>query len=308
MATELKGIKVGSESASYNANGNREYEAVYMVDTSAGTIPATNVLACHGLPRLRTRYLYDYTAICTSIDPQRRPNSQTLWDVRVRWEVTSSQKKEKPDSDKPPWEQRPDPSWDEVPLDIVTPVDLKGKKFVDTAGIPFDPPPTIPQSNQMLTILRNEIGFSPTDARFYGNTVNDGDWFGFPKGSVKLLMPTATGIWEAGQLYWQVVYRLEIMCGWVWSDTTNKYLQLLWEPYAVPNIGAFHIPDGGGEATRNLDGSGDPMTEPQHLDGDGHLLGPDDPTYWLWFSRFRLTDFSKYFDWLGKPASYSNPK
>ncbi|KKK92668.1 hypothetical protein LCGC14_2700630 [marine sediment metagenome] len=301
MSTELKGIKVGSETASENLDGDREYEATYIVVASDGSVPLTEVREAAGLPEVNQRYLNDYTAICTSVDAQRRPKSQTICDVHCRWE-TKPLKDQKPDSDKPPWEQPPEPSWDEVPVDIVTPVDLEGHIFRDEAGTPIDPPPVVPQSNQVLTILRNEIGFSPQDARFYGNTINGDGWFGFPKYAVKLLMPTATGIWEDDQLYWQVVYRLEIMCGWAWVDEEQR--QLLWEPYLTPHLGPMHIPDDGGDAVRNTDGFGDPIMIPQKLDQDGHLLPKDVPTHWLQWYLYRQTNFSEYFDWLGSERAY----
>jgi hypothetical protein len=303
MPAELIRIKVGSESASENADGDLEYEATYIVVLSDGSVPVNDATQAAGVPEIGQRYLNDYTAICTSVDAQRRRNSQTICDVRCRWE-TKPLKDQKPDSDKPPWEQPPEPSWDAVPLEINSPVDLKGQSFEDTAGTPYDPPPIIPQDNQMLTILRNEIGFSPHDARCYGNTINDQGWFGFPKYAVKLLMPTATGIWENGQLYWQVVYRLEIMCGWIWSDKTNEQVQLLWEPYAVPNIGPMHIPEGGGEPIHNVDANGDPDTIHRKLNNDGTLRARDQWTLWLPYTRFRESNFGKYFDWLGSPRAY----
>ena len=302
--TTLIGVKVGSERCSSVKGGKSTYSATYWVDTASPSVSGVTVRdSTAGLPKVGRRYLYDYAAFCTAVRPQRHGNSQTLWEVHCTWETS-----DKPDEKgRPPWEQPPDVSWDDVPVEAYQEFDLDGVYFQDAAGTPFNPPPSMPYSNQRLTIVHNELSYSASLARTYGNTVNNDGWFGFPQFAVKAGMPTADRHWHKegpkgrATLYWQVTYRFEVECGWYWNEYTQQEEKRLWIPFQVPNIGPMAIPEGGGEPVRCKDRYGDPLSVHQKLDLDGHQKPHDWRTQYMDFRRYRKAHCEEFVGWLGEP-------
>ncbi len=308
--TTLIGVKVGSERSSFTKDGKRTYSATYWVDTANPSISGVMVRdGTAGLPKVGQRCPYETGAFCTAVRPQRNGNSQTLYEVHCTWESP-----DKPDEKgRPPWEQPPVADWGAVPVEAYQEFDLDGHYFEDKAGTPFNPPPSIPYSNQVLTITRNELIYSRAAAEKYGNTINDPDWFGFPTFAVLAAMPTASGHWHKegpkgkSTYYWQVTYRFEIECGWFWNPYANgdngAAEKRLWFPFDVPNIGPMAIPESGGEPVRCKDRYGDPLSIHQKLDEDGHQQKHDFRTMYVPFRRYRTSNFndSAFVGWMTEP-------
>jgi len=192
-------------------------------------------------------------------------------------------------------------SWGKRPVLVYLNRDLDGKEYADTAYTPYDPPPAIRQTNQVLHIRHNEVVFSRSLARAYGNTINGGAWLDYPKYAVLADTPTATQHWhdEDGtrESYWQVLYEFEIACGWYWHG--GKRHKRLWHPHRVANIGPMAFPeDKGGQPAQVVDSWGSPTSVHQKLDEDGYQAEPGDDTIYNEFRQYHVANFSTWLDWL----------
>lgn len=223
------GEKLGSRSSGASRDGTRWYQRTYEVETESASIGEDQVRWTRLLPQLGWRHPFYQRAICVNVDPEQVPETSTLWEVRVRWEYDPSQRD---DEDKPPWERNARLRFDEVLIEPTELKDLDEQPFLNAALDPFDPAPTVPRSDCLLTIERAELEYDEDKAMGWGNKVNVDRWRGYPPHAALMHMPTASDAWEKDTHYWNVVYRIWIKGG-CFEDPPD-----LWIPLKVLNQGA----------------------------------------------------------------------
>ncbi len=296
---------------STNDQGVREYTRSFRVRTDDARDGVLHALYAAGIPRRYDPYEDQNGAFDTGAlakHPRARGTEDpTLWIV----EVDYSTKYDFPEgtgaaSDKPgtpsagqdgsPGDKEGDPifapakiKWGTVkytkPARAFNP-DGSRSAILNSAGLPFDPPPEMEDYRLTLTVARTELAYTVSTNEKYVNRVNRAQWKAF---NIKPLRMLCKGIsadreYKNGIVIWNVQYEFEYREeGWA--------LQLLncgWDAYDADY-------DGIGPAERHrivntADGHA-PRTPPL-LDARGQELDPDDDPIYLVFHIYETAEFN----------------
>lgn len=169
-----------------------------------------------------------------------------------------------------------------------------GLPVVNSAGVPYDPPPSVPSSRPTIMITLFRMIAEPDRIEIYQNAVNDADFYGYPPDSLRVTEYKQSPQHEDE---WGDFYQYTI---------TLEYKSDGWNPLRVLDAGTVQIATFTNDAmeeqvyyTPILDRkSGSPVTSPVPLDGEGHELerleGDDlaDNLVYLEFVGYRQRDFT----------------
>lgn len=159
--------------------------------------------------------------------------------------------------------------------------DIHGNAVKNTATEPFDPPVMRDQSRPVLTISRNELPVAIDIAAIYKDKVNDGEFLGFPKGTVK-----CSNISIQKDLYYQpddfyydrVTYEFQIdLRGWKKIILNQGLRELV-----------------GGSLVLIKDDNGETVTSPYPLDETGQKLAVEAPPVYLEFEVYEEVNFGVF--------------
>ena len=177
-----------------------------------------------------------------------------------------------------------DITWSTVQYDVPFEVDADDTAVLNSAGDPFDPPPTEPQYRLQCTIEKNVATHDPDDAFSFINTVNNGaiTIAGVPvtAGQALLTEWRATSEREGDTAYVRVAFVIQFA-----ASFDREILDR-----------GFYFLDGT-DKRAILDDDGEPFSEPQLLDGSGAVT--DTPTF-LEFAGKAQTNWAT----LGLPTTF----
>ncbi len=152
--------------------GGYTYHETYVVRTNNVNDDGQVVEKASGLPTPNSGYSEDAAAVVTLISPQQSSEHDTVWYVEVTWTYVppgTGDPGSTPGSNTFLLTTR---NWSTVAYQETIQKDLDGKKFVNSAGDPFDPPPLLLKYNQILTMTMNRLSYNATEAAKYINAIN----------------------------------------------------------------------------------------------------------------------------------------
>lgn len=170
--------------------------------------------------------------------------------------------------------------------------DRNGNPFLNTAGFPFTPAPTVEVAYPTLTMTRNEKTFTPDMVGYWSYAVNNATFMGYPAGCVQVMPPSAKILYHGWQKYYRVPWRFRFKP----EETVNLLgaagHRVTWQPLFL-NAG-FYQKVAGKEVPINMNGhraSG----QPHLLAADGTALPVGGTPTFVEFSTYPSRDFSLLF-------------
>jgi hypothetical protein len=244
------------------------YQVIY--DTQPTDIQ--DALTATGIPTLGALYTSGSTITAKQIGPAQEVDGNP---AVIIVPVEFNDEFDFQEQDENPLIRPADINWGSVYYERAFEVDANGDAVLNSAGDPFDPPPTQPVVRLQCTIERNVATHNPTTAFAYINTVNNGNvtiaGVSVTAGQALMVDFSATSQREAGTVYARQRFVIEFAPSFVREILDAGYYQLT-----------------GGDKLPILDDNGDPFTEPQLLDGSGEVTTT--PTF-LAFDAHTATNF-----------------
>lgn len=192
--------------------GDRTYIQKFLVQTRVRGLHPIHItrapyLPIGGAPYV-TPYDYDLLAILRkkSAEPQTKNDWQN-WIVTCEFSTKIKTKQEDSSQNQPELE-RPDVEWDFDTIKISPQRDLAKKPLLNSANMPFSPPPTFDVGVPVLNIVRNELAFNVQKAQTYAYALNNATFLGYPELTVQCLPPKAKQMWKGSYRFWKITYKL----------------------------------------------------------------------------------------------------
>ena len=173
------------------------------------------------LPTLGNAYAFgndaDVLATCVKVTVPKR-QSRRLWLVEATYD-TDRIVAQYTDN---PFQQPPVISGGTIPYEIAMRRDAIGRPIINSAGRPFDPPPTVDEKAGIITVTRNEPStalqaatyglpvFTTATADRYRMTCNSVTWNGRVAYTCRMNEIKFALELSFGRLFWQVTYEIEI--------------------------------------------------------------------------------------------------
>lgn len=178
--------------------------------------------------------------------------------------------------------------WGSVQTERLMEKDLSDDEVpvVNSANLPFDPPPSVPCSDTTLTVTLYQGTARPEKIWVYQDAVNTETFLGvFEPRTVRVTQYKQTSVYEAQH-------------GWFWEYSLTFQIRFEgWNPVKVLDAGTMQRVDKGGAGVQLLpctDAHGQAVTSPVPLDGFGAQLPadatPDDFVY-LSFQGYKEASF-----------------
>jgi hypothetical protein len=241
--------------------------------------------------------------VCTGVGARQDDNQPRLWHLTIRYEGPSDSEsgsdgaaKEierallepiqvRTDSDEiiVPFVEEDSSSNDRTGLGFFV---SNEKPVVNSCGMPFTPAPEKMDGISWIEFQRNEQDRGVISAASWRYTVNSDNFMGVRPRESLLRRASAQIVWSKNQTayWWRATY---LFCfkkgGWdIKLMDRGFYHKKTFE--SPPGSGRINVQPG--EFVRNVDANGVPYVEPQRLNGDGHLLGPDDRSVFISFKTY----------------------
>lgn len=286
----------------------RVYE-VYCDDPDDGPGVAGFTMA---LPRLGDAHPEDSQAVCVLVSPVQDEADPLRWIVNIEYDTQP----EFPDAVQPDVTEggggegatqdigdRPDSPLDRPPVwrfsfEKTTEIAKVGFKvdpftggisvlpsaIATSAGMPFDPPPTIEVSRPLVSVTVNVANVSIWHLADVVDTINEFAWNGCEPRQAKCVGAEASSGFENGVFFWSVTYTFSIK-----YDTWD--IQLL--------DAGFHKKEHdswlGTDAIKDIVGTAGTGSGPWLLDGTGKLLPIDGTPVYLRWIAYRKKNFAAAF-------------
>ena len=214
----------------------RSYSRTFIVVTSDSSVEQLQVKLATGIPRVGDFYSVgtgadqwiDFGALCRTVSAEPLdPDERTVWIVTVDYSSKTGDAELQQGGGVPGLPQTGSGGGDKnnpqlanplfapykvrwgsrkVPRTRLTTVDVPPLPIVNSAGEPFDPPPSVEVSLRTCTVTRPEIGFSPFGSNYFENKTNSGSFQGRAAGRVLCESITGDYAFENGVNYWLVTY------------------------------------------------------------------------------------------------------
>lgn len=310
MAVTVVNETWASRRGSFTDDAQREYTREFRAITN-NTLDGPLIVKTAVSSLLYDAYLTtnesDLGATARTIECEQDQDNPFFWKVTVQYAsraVDPEQFVENPLLRPAEWE------WGSAQYEEAMERDVDGRLVANTAGDPFDPPPTRPKSYRTLTLTRNEISFDPVTTHLYENTVNSTTFLGFPPGYVLCKSITSRILYEAAARYFSTTYSFEM--------GVPRFAASVASPYAAVTDGIFNPYAPGTLTTTNVDvlgpwqlqilntgyrelvggvlvaiqENGQPVSKPALLDTDGTQLAVGGDPVWLVFRKYPSVDFT----------------
>lgn len=150
-------------------------------------------------------------------------------------------------------------------------ISRNGNAILNSAGFLFDPPPDKPESHMVVEINFASADLDPFDAEAYIDSVNSDVWFGKDPNTWYMEDITAEPQNFGGLDYYQFTLIAEY--------DKNTWTKKILDRGFMEKVG--------GNVRQILDARGQPVSEPQLLDGNGVKLAPGNPAF---FRDFDILD------------------
>jgi hypothetical protein len=284
---------IGQREFEIDESGNRRYRRVFQALVDTATVGGLEVFFASGLPRQWTPYIvqneYDLGATVRTVKP-RQTDTPFLWEIDVEY-ATGRISPEQADvgggvagqgsmpgggggqSDElSPLLRAPEIRWDTVPYERSVQVDLDGKSYINSAGVPYEEGLILDHSRLQLTIVRNEATFNSATALAYQDAVNSDTFYSHAAGTAKVAEFSGQSQWERGTFFWKVTYRVQF--------SRDDWLHRVLDQGMEERID--------GKLERITDEDGKQLPRPVLLDGNGRtIVGWEE-------GDFFLREFRKY--------------
>jgi len=281
MSIELVQEIAGSRTAKVSTEGATA-ERYFQVFTSGGTVSELQVVMATGLPVIYSVHPDSDALLVKSRTAKQPPEDHSVWVVTVHYENQDNDGPvSSPEDEKPGVYFGFGQRYQTVAERAYDQGDKRGapsKPIVNSARQPFDPPVMADESPRSITIVRNEsMGeFDPNNVLGFKDTLNKGQ---VTVAGVKIEEKTgrmtdlrAQKLFRPdGGPYYQVVYEIQIKPeGWARKVLDQGFNENTYEEGSGS--------DGGIEPINDVNGN--PVTEPQLLDGNGRELAQGaDPVF-----------------------------
>jgi hypothetical protein len=199
--------------ASLDSKGQRRYMRIFVVITDDPCTSAGDVGNAAGLPLMfdplrvpnnlaSTTFFVDDGARVSEIRPREDNENPFRWEVEVHYDSNC------PDAD----QGTPDPlnraavyTWSNEIAEEALVWDEDGNPILNSAAMPFNPPPTRPVSYDVLTVERYEQDY-PANAADYAFATNIDAFYGYEPGQARMDPITATPVMENAEDVFKVKY------------------------------------------------------------------------------------------------------
>lgn len=223
----------------------------------------------------------------------QRADNPFLWDVEVEY---SSEIKDPEAAFEDPLARPAEISIDGREHREAAFVDEDDLAILNSAGLPFDPPPELLYYHELLTITRNEVAERRAFWRGFRGAVNLDAWYGGPPYSSKCIRIAAVLMFENGVRFWRVTYQFEIidlpMPPGENTSVVNHPGGRTW--FLRPLDAGYEEWDAANDRYKAITVfPGVAATKPHPLDGTGMKLTFGDDPVFLQFRTFRTKNFAE---------------
>lgn len=233
---------------SFGDDMSRRWVRRFEVMTDDRTMGPLAVLFCPGLPAMFTPYQgpggeFDTLALLRKYDPRQDDDNPFKWWVDCEYStapVSGNAQAGQPDggagdpgsgvaggggggASLDPTLEPPEWSWDFEETQYAPPKDLDDAAFVNSAGDPLDPPPTVPVGYRVLSYARNQATFDYSTGT-YDYAVNNDVFQGYQPGSVLCLPPVAKRVLRGPLRYFRVSYKFKFAPSILGEFIPRRYL------------------------------------------------------------------------------------
>lgn len=291
----------------FNAlDGHREYTRLFLVRVKDKGLGPLAVCTAKYLPRPWSSYMskdgLEFDLLAKAQEISATQPEKTDWAV---WHVTVKYSTKMPPGGIPttpgwpagpggpggaggkgaannPEMEPPEERWESIEVQRAWPVDLDGKAFVNTAGVPLNPAPTVEVGMPVYVLTRNELFYNYETAAKYSFAVNSDKIFGgAAPGTVRLRPPVAVKQYKGDYEFWRVTYRFEIFVPFKADfGDGEKVIQKDWQPVYL-NMGMSELKirpkEGGGlswQPVPIVGPNGTTVSEPVFLNAAGQRKDP----------------------------------
>jgi hypothetical protein len=259
-------------------NGRR----MWLIRWSDQLATDTEILAVATLPKIYDLHP-DGNKWVKSLKASQRKREAWLWDVEVEYSSN-------------PLDVRPDIDWDGREHREAIQVDEDEVAVLNSAGLPFDPPPEILWYSETLTIVKNLATYDRDFYRAYRGAVNTDNWYGGGPYSSKCTRIAAKLMYDAQPgSFWRVTFQFECLDlpkppGA--NDATTDSIRPGRSWYLRPlDAGYEEYNDDLDNWVKMKDIFGVEFTKPAPLDGAGHQLEVGGDPVYLKFRPFKTAEF-----------------
>lgn len=212
-----------------------------------------------GVPSLGAAHPEDAAALCTDIDAKQTSGTSNVWMITCKY--TNDLPDDTFDDDDP-LSVRSKSAWSADDYSRFVDQDRDGNPILNSAGDKYDEPIEMIDSLPVLTIVKNRLSFSASQAYAYNNATNSDTFKGADPGTLRVKI-TASEEWKSDSAYWAVNY-------------TFRYNPNGWQPQIL-EAGLYQKVNNSrvpcfikGEATHDSE----PVTEAVPLDAAGAQIDP----------------------------------
>ncbi len=188
-------------------NGARSFKRQYNLMSNSPNELRSYILNYPSVPAYGSPHPEDFTCTVSDYDLNQMEADPYRWVLEVTWSSNHGNRNEKDDQNQP--DQRR-PRWSSTfqPISNFLPTDLQGKMFVDSAGMPFDPPPDHPIWVRAITIHRYETTWSEARDLTLINATNTDSWRQSQPGEVLISSVANEETWLMGAYWFSYTYTL----------------------------------------------------------------------------------------------------
>lgn len=317
----VKEIYVGRE-GSLRDGLQRSFTRKFRVKTDDRRVGPLHVIFAPGIPLLYSSYFsyelseLDLFAICRDVRAVQDENDWQVWDITCEYDTQSNSEYgniagQPGNIGQPgagggtgasgdPTQEPPTIEWGAETVELAVIKDRTGEPIVNTAGQPFDPPPTIKIAYPVLRYSRNEATYDHVEKSKFSYALNTAKFLGYDAGRVLCKPITATQRYIGPFKYWRVNYEFhftkELEPG---VDTAEMIGVLSWRLWLLnqglcelKTVSVLGVPVK--YLTPILGANGEPISTPVPLDEDGAAMPKEDiedEVFYRSFVVYKSIDF-----------------
>jgi hypothetical protein len=307
---ELFGNRSGKP---FSMESSRSYKRIHRVylnrDNPANKfLGPISVSLCPYLPLpgsfYQTAYDWDKLAILTEQEAQEENKDDWLnWIVTSTYStdlrrgapiVPGNAASQSQGAQNNPEMEKPEVNWSFGAVQVALTKDLDGVPILNSAGLPFSPPPTFTFYHPILSISRNERNYNVDRAEGFAGALSDAEFLKRPPKAIQIEPPQVSSRYKGTLGYWRASYKLNFApiipnqnmnliddiielpeVGDPDTIENFRYIYKPWDPYILDQ-GMDEITLRDGEIkTIPIRRNHAPITHPVLLDGAGHEQLPD---------------------------------
>lgn len=276
-ANWVRTLRMAGRSGEYNDDFSREYSIPYRVEFDGMDVSPGIAGTAPGIPVLYAEYNFgddiDFGARAIRIHAEQDREAPRWWNVDVTFRTLSSDPAENIVAENPleraPKIQVKRTIVEEVIVGVVDTANTDSPEddtFIagpmkNSAGEPFDPPPTYERTLVSIVVTKNMPFFEP-DWLTLNDCVNSSVFLGKPPRTIKLSIDDSEREFENGYAFWPVTFEF-------------RYRKETWDRRTLDQ-GTYYFEGDEKQTFETSDGA----SRVGNLDGDGGKLAADaDPVF-----------------------------